>query len=149
MSDDIPSRSRGDFYALSALRNKRATIASEIVQLERQVRHRKELLVHVDATLRLLDPTMDIDAIPNKRPPQRIKLFRQGELGRMIIDAIRRAGGEVSLRDIVTALLAAGGHGEDARPTVSPRVRGNLAYLTRLGKVVKTGDQRTARWRLI
>lgn len=80
MSDEIPIRSRGDLYALSALRNKRATIAAEIVQLERQVRHRKELLVHVDATLRLLDPAMDIDAIPNKRPPQRIKLFRQGEL---------------------------------------------------------------------
>jgi hypothetical protein len=49
-------RSRGDRYALSALKNKRATLAGEVVQLERQLRHRRESLVHVDACLRLLDP---------------------------------------------------------------------------------------------
>jgi len=149
MTDTNLPRSRGDRYALAALKNKRAAIASEIVQLERQLRHRKDMLVHVDATLRLLDPNIEVEAIPNKRPPQRIKLFRQGELGRMIIDAIRRAGGEASLHDIVTALLKAGGHGEDARRTVAPRVRGNLAYLTRQGKVGKFGGHRTALWKII
>jgi hypothetical protein len=49
------SRSRGDRYALSALRNKRATLSSDIVQLERKLRHCRPSLVHVDATLRLLD----------------------------------------------------------------------------------------------
>lgn len=147
MSEALP-RSRGDMYALNALKHKRASIASEIIQLERQLRHRKEMLVHVDATLRLLDPTIEVSSIPPKRPPQRIKLFRQGELGRMIIDAIRRAGGEASLYDIVTAILAAGGHGEDVRRTMAPRVRGNLAYLARQGKVTKTGEQRDARWAL-
>lgn len=49
--------------------------------------------------------------IPTKRPPKRIKLFRQGELGRMIVDVIRRSGGEASLQEIVTGLLAAGGLG--------------------------------------
>jgi hypothetical protein len=42
-------RSRGDRYALSALKNRRALLAAEIVQLERQVRARKESLGHVDA----------------------------------------------------------------------------------------------------
>ena len=60
---------KGNRYALAALRDKRAVLAAEIVQLERQVRHRKESLGHVDATLRLLDPSIDTDAIPNKRPP--------------------------------------------------------------------------------
>jgi hypothetical protein len=50
-------------YALAALRDKRAVLASEIVQLERQLRHRKKSLGHVDATLRLFDPSVDIDAI--------------------------------------------------------------------------------------
>lgn len=142
-------RSRGDRYAMAALKKKRATIASEIVQLERQLRHRRDMLGHVDATLRLLDPSIEVDDIPTKRPPKRIKLFRQGELGRMIVDVIRRAGGEASLQEIVTGLLAAGGHGEDVRRTVAPRVRGNLAYLQRQGKVVKYGANRNARWRLI
>ena len=82
-------RSRGDRYALSALHNKRASLASEIVQLERQLRHCREAMVHVDATLRLLDPSPEPEAIPNKRPPKRIKLFRQGELGRLILDVLR------------------------------------------------------------
>ena len=147
MSEQLP-RSRGDRYALVALKRKRASISGEIVQLERQIRHRKEMLVHVDATLKLLDPSVEVDTIPNKKPPQRIKLFRQGELGRMIIDALRRAGGEASLHDIVTALLAAGGHGEEARKTVAPRVRGNLAYLVRQRKVTKHSVGLAARWHL-
>jgi hypothetical protein len=141
-------RSRGDRYALSALKNRRATIASEIVSLERQIRHCKESLVHVDATLRLLDESVDIDAIPNKRPPKRIKLFRQGELGRMILDALRNADGELGTGEIVTALLEAGGHGESARRAVGGRVRGNLAYLEKRGKITKTGEGRGARWLL-
>ena len=141
-------RSRGDRYALSALKNRRATIASEIVSLERQIRHCKESLVHVDATLRLLDDTIDLDAIPNKRPPRRVKLFRQGELGRMILDALRNAEGGLSTGEIVSALLEAGGHGESARRAVGGRVRGNLAYLERRGKVAKTGTGKSACWQI-
>ncbi len=143
------SRSRGDRYALSALTKRRAILASEIAQLEGQLRHRKETLVHVDATLRLLDPSIQPQEIPNKRPSKRIKFFRQGELGRMILDAIRKAPeGSVSAPEIVTALLAAGGHGEDARKAVAGRARGNLAYLEKRGKVEKSGRNRNARWQL-
>jgi len=142
-------RSRGDRYALSALRNRRATIAAEIVSLERQLRHCRESLVHVDATLRLLDDSIDIDAIPNKRLPRRVKLFGQGELGRMILSCFREAEGRpLATAEIVSAILAAGGHGEPARRAVGGRVRGNLAYLERRGKVCKAGSGRTARWNL-
>jgi ABC-type antimicrobial peptide transport system permease subunit len=88
--NDVLSRSRGGRYALAALKKKRAELAAEIVGIERQLRYRKEALGHVDATLRLLDPSVDIDAIPNKRIVRRIKLFRQGELGRLIVGAILR-----------------------------------------------------------
>lgn len=145
---ETPPRSRGDLYALSALKRKRASIASEIVQCERQLRHLKEALGHVDYTLKLLDPETDPEAIPNKRPVKRVKLFRQGELGRMILGALRNAESELSTAEIVTAILAAGGHGEAARRTMAPRVRGNLAYLERRGMVNKRGGGRGARWAL-
>lgn len=141
-------RSRGDRYALSALRNRRASIASDIVSLERQLRHCRESLVHVDATLRLLDDSIDLDAIPTKRPIKNITLFRQGELGRLILGCLREADGPLATAEIVSAILAAGGHGESARRAVGGRVRGNLAYLERRGKVRKTGNGRTARWSL-
>jgi hypothetical protein len=141
-------RSRGNLYALAALKSQRGILAAEIVQLKRQLRHRKEMLIHVDATLRLLDPEIKVDSIRPKRAPKRIKLFRQGELGRLIIDAIRRSPDGVSAKEIVTALLKVGGHGESVRGTLSPRVRGNLAYLGSQGKVVKDGSGDTTVWRL-
>jgi hypothetical protein len=140
----------GNRYALAALKDKRASLSSELVQTERTLRHLKEALVHVDATLKLLDPSIDAGAIPNKRlQAGRIKLFRQGELGRLIRDALRvHGGGPVSTAQIVDHVLAQGGHGPAARRAVGGRVRGNLAYLERRGIVTKTGDQREARWQL-
>lgn len=139
-------RSRGDRYALSALRNKRASLASDIVQLERQLRHARESRLHVDATLRLLDPSAEPESIPPKRQIKNIKLFRQGELGRLIFDILRQASGPVSTPDVVAAILRAGGHSVDARPAIAPRVRGNLAYLHSRGKVAKRLKAGVAQW---
>lgn len=141
-------RSRGDRYALSALKNKRATIASEIVQTERHLRHLRENLVHVDAALLILDPNSSPEMIRNKRPTRRVKLFRQGELGRMIIDTLRRAGEPVSTRHVVDEALRIGGHGEDARKALASRIRGNLAYQERRGAVSKLSSGTTALWTL-
>lgn len=140
---------KGNFYALAALKDRRATIASEIVECERKLRHLRESLVHVDATLRILDPEIEPEGIPTKRPVRRVKLFRQGELGRMILDALRQAHDETATTaEIVSFMLAAGGHGESARRAVAGRVRGNLAYLEKRGKVVKSKDGKTAVWKL-
>jgi hypothetical protein len=141
--------SRGDRYALSALRKRRALLAAEIIQLERQVRARKDSLVHVDATLKLLDPDYDSDTIRPKRIPQRIQLFRQGELGRLILGALRDGGGVLTTQEIVAAVLRAGGHGEGARKAMGQRVRANLAYLERRRKIGKSGGGPGARWSLI
>jgi hypothetical protein len=143
MTDTLP---RGDKYAIAALKNKRASMASEVVQLERQLRHLKESLIHVDYTLKLLDPEADPDTIPNKRPVRHAKLFREGELGRMILGALRDAKSERSTAEVVAAVLSAGGYGEGARRAIWPRVRSNLGYLTRRGMVVKSGSGKGARW---
>jgi len=134
----------GNRYALAALKNKRAALASEIIQLERQLRHRRDMLVHVDATLRIFDPDVDVSAIPNKR--QRVMLFRQGELTRAVFDAMRASDGPVSCSDIVQAVMDAQSLGTEARSALFAKVRGTLAYQHRQGKVAKTGDQKTARW---
>ena len=136
-------------YALSALRKRRAILAAEIIQLERQVRARKNSLVHVDATLKLLDPDYYFDTIRPKRIPQRIQLFRQGELGRLILGALRDAECELGTQEIVASVLRAGGHGEGARKAMGQRVRANLAYLERREKVRKTGHGTAARWALV
>ena len=138
---------KGNRYALAALKDKRATLASEIVQLERQLRHRRDMLVHVDATLKILDPDVDIDAIPSKRP-KRVMLFRAGELTRAVMDALRELGQPVAVGEIVEAMMQAKGLAPDSRTVLFNKVRGTLAYQGRQGKVVKTGQHKTARWHL-
>jgi hypothetical protein len=140
---------KGNRYALAALRDKRATLASEIVQLERQLRHRRDMLVHVDATLKILDPAIDIEAIPNKRRPQRVMLFRAGELTRAVLDAMRTRAEPMSGPEIVAAILQAKGLSEDARTALRAKVRSTLAYQQRQGKLAKSGEQKSARWTII
>lgn len=138
---------KGNRYAIKALRDKRASIASDIMQAERKLRHLRDSLVHVDATLRLLDPEADPEAIPVKRPTTRVKLFRQGELARLVRDALREANGEpIPADQIVTYLMRVGGHDESARKALAARVRGTLAYLGRSRAANKTGVGRSAMW---
>ena len=140
---------KGNRYALKALRDKRASIASDIMQVERKLRHLRDSLVHVDATLRLLDPEADPEAIPVKRPTTRVKLFRQGELARLVRDALREANGEpIPAEQIVTYLMRVGGHDESARKALAARVRSTLAYLRRNGSTSKTWAIGRALWRL-
>lgn len=137
---------KGNKYALAALKDQRARLAGEIVTFQKRLAWAQEQIRHVDASLQLLDPQLFPDLIPMKRPQKRIKLFRQGELGRLIVDALRRAGKPLGTHAVVTAVLAAGGHGESARPALGPRVRGNLAYLEGRGTVTKAGTGKAVVW---
>lgn len=140
---------KGNRYAISALRDKRATIASEIKALERQISLKREQLVHVDATLCILDPDANPEAIPNKRAVTNINIFRSGELSRLVMTAFREADGEeLTTRQIVDVVMREHGVGETARRAIGSRVRGSLAYQERQGKVVKIGEREKACWRL-
>jgi hypothetical protein len=140
---------KGNRYAISALTNKRATLAGEIIQLERQIRSRKASLQHVDACLRLLDPTLTVEEIPNKRIVEHVTLFRQGELSRLVMDTLREADGQPQRTlEIVAAIMRKNGIDSDARNVLRVRVRSNLGYLERRGKVAKMGDRAQAKWAL-
>ena len=124
-------------YAMAALRKKRAGISSEIIHLERQLRFRRDSLVHLDATIRLLDPDAEPEKIPNAS--RRVHLFKQGELGRAIVDTMRRAGEPMHVRDLVSGVMEICGQEEPARKTMLVRVRANLRYLRQNGKVEMVG----------
>jgi len=135
-------------YAIAALKDRRATMAGEIIKFKQDIHDREEMLSHLDATLRILDPTYRADTVAPKRL-RRVKLFGGGELNRLILDALRKADGKpLKPIEIATAIVAAKGYGEAATPALALRVRANLAYLRRLGRVGKTGDRMTARWSL-
>jgi hypothetical protein len=61
------------------LKERRATMAGEIVQMKEGISYGEEQLSHLDAVLRELDPSCRADTIPPKRL-RRVKLFGNGEV---------------------------------------------------------------------
>jgi hypothetical protein len=111
------------------LKDRRAALAGEIVRFKQDIRDREEQLTHLDATLRVLDPEYRADTIAPKRL-RRVKLFGNGELNRLIIDALRRADGKaISTPAIADAIITAKGCGAEAKHALIRRVRANLSSL--------------------
>jgi hypothetical protein len=136
-----------DRYAVSALSKKRTSLSGEIVEIKRKLLVRENALRHVDAVLRLLLPDSSPSDIPVKRPT-RIKISREGTLGRLVRRATRYAKAPISTQEITAAVIQASGFGEDTRSAMAARVRANLRYLVTVGRVVKFGTGVTARWAL-
>ena len=70
----------GDSYAISTLTTKRAKIAGLILDLEKQLADYRPSLMHIDAVLKLLDPSIKLSAIRAKgRMADRSGYFDLGE----------------------------------------------------------------------
>ena len=134
---------KGNRYAIHALKDRRATMAGEIVQMKEGISYREEQLTHLDAVLRELDPSYRADTLPPKRL-RRVKLFGNGELNRLIAT---RSGGLKSPWRATTlpTRFVRPGLRAGVIYALTRRVRANLSYLLRNKRVVKTGDRLTAR----
>jgi hypothetical protein len=92
---------KGSKYAIAAQKDRRATLAGEIVKFKQGIRDREEQLAHLDATLRILDPATGRDGKPLSTP------------------------------EIADAIIAVKGYGHEAKHALIRRVRANLSYLLR------------------
>lgn len=136
-------------FALAALKGRRATLAGEISSLESRLRYLRQMVEHVDGALRLFSPSLDPATIRSKRSYKRIRLFNAGELGRLILGALRKAGKPQTTAEITAAIVQELGHGPEAAKSLANRVRANLRYLHReRGLVAKEGERASARWHL-
>ena len=126
----------GDTFAISALVRKRAELAGLIehrrIELDAMVAN----LGHLDATLRLLDPGIRLDAIRPKAQRPAADPGRPEITTRMVLDALRRAGEALSTREIAARLLAemgADGGDEKLLRAVAERVGEALRRQRRKG----------------
>src|SRR4051794_39802227 len=85
----------GVTFAIGALVRKRAELAGLTANL-----------CHLDATLRMFDPEIRLDAIRPKAPRPAADPGRPEITTRMVLDALRRAGEPLSAREIAARLLA-------------------------------------------
>ncbi len=138
-------------YALPALKDKRAKIAGEIIAMRRQIERHRKSLISIDATIAIFDPDYKVGSIKPINPRNRAKIFKLGELGRLTIDALRRADGRpLSRKEISDAVIADSKTDSIAgKRTVAKSVGINLSYMARRGKLIKTGWRDTAKWALL
>jgi len=89
---------------LHALTRKRAEIAGRIEHNQLTLRHLIAELDHIDATIRIFNPSIDIGAIPSRPAPPRHAAFK-GEVSRIVFKTLRTADGPVTSRDIALRLM--------------------------------------------
>ncbi len=91
-------------HVVSALRLKRGELAGRIDALQDQLREAMIDVDHVDSTLRLFDPDIDLDEIRPKPLPPRHHAFK-GQVTRAIL-AMLRAEGAMDAKAITLRLMA-------------------------------------------
>ena len=93
-----------DPHVVTALRSKRAEMAGLIDALQDQLREAMIQIDHVDATLRLFVPDIDLDEIRPKPLPPRHHAFK-GQVSRAIL-AMLRSDGALDAKAITLRLMA-------------------------------------------
>ena len=78
-------------HAITALRNKRGELAGQIDALQDQLRQAFIDMDHIDATLRMFQPDIELDEIKPKPLPPRHRAFK-GQVTRAILAMLRKEG---------------------------------------------------------
>src|SRR3954451_25478404 len=82
-------------FALAELIEKRAELAGEIIQAEKRVRELRADLAHVEATIRILRPGIELGKVVPRHVEFRPRYFTRSALARLILNYMREYVGEV------------------------------------------------------
>jgi hypothetical protein len=94
-------------HVVSGLVSKRAEMTGLIEY------HRKEMgrlagdLVHLDASIKLFAPDLDVGSLRPRAHRRHNAYFRSGEVPRFILDTLRRTGGPLTSRSIAEHVMSA------------------------------------------
>jgi len=137
-------------YTLTELFDKRAELAGEILQAEKRARELRADLAHVEATIRILRPGIELPKVVPKRVEYRPRHFKRGELTRLCLDYIREhANAPITVADILP--LAIGDRTLTARDQEIFRVTVHQALhkIAKRGTIERIGPVgRVVRWTL-
>ncbi len=102
----MPEKRLNRRHVVNALAILHAEMAGQIQHHEREARRISLDQGHVAATLKLLEPAIDLRTIRAKPHQERSVIFRSGEAPRAILDALRVADGPLTSREMVERILA-------------------------------------------
>ena len=143
----------GNSYAISVLSDKRAEIAGKILDLERQLRVHRSELMHLDAAMTVLDPSIKPHSIRAKQPmADRSGHLTMGENSQRCYDGLRE-GGERGVSPDEIAVKAMVDKGLDPadeamRRDFMRRFHWALARIQGQDKADKVGHGKGVHWKL-
>jgi len=101
-------------HVLSGLKAKRAELAGQIEQMQRDMRVLVATIGHIDATIRTFDPTVDLEDLTPRLPP-RFQAFK-GEVSRILLDALRQSKTPLPVFDLTLSVAAGRAINTDDKP---------------------------------
>ena len=90
---------------VTGLLAKRAEMAGLIDHHQKQIAGLQAGLAHLDATIHLFAPEIDLRTLKPKQHRERNHYFRPGEAPRAILDALRQAGKALTSRELSEQVL--------------------------------------------
>jgi hypothetical protein len=96
----------GASLVVSGLVAKRGELAGEVEHHRRELQRLAEELGHVDATIRLFDPSYDLGAIRVRKRGRRNQWFGPGECQRLVLEVLRDTLKPLSGSTLAQALVA-------------------------------------------
>ncbi|WMJ09667.1 hypothetical protein [Nitrosomonas sp. sh817] len=94
---------------VSSLVAKRAEMSGLIQQYQSEIDRILGEISHLDATIKLFAPELDLRSIRAKKRRVQNKYFKPGECPRLVLDILRKAGCSITSRRIAEAMLQAKG----------------------------------------
>ncbi len=142
-----------DLHVVSALKERRVKLATEIEGLQAQLRARVIDLDHVEATLKQFDPDVNLGELGPRRVPQ-VLTDVHGDTGRVILDTLRVATAPLSTAKVCEAVMKARGLDTDDKGLcrlMMKRTVANLKHWSKKRGLVRSlpGPGQQLMWELV
>lgn len=136
---------------LHGLLRKRGELVGEVEGLRAQLGVKMSALDHIDATIRVFKPDIDIMDLPERPAPPANAAFR-GEVQRFLLDTLRHADAPMTTHELAEAVMRRRGLEPSDRvlfTLIAKRTGHSLTKLRRQGKVASHRFSKSAmlEWR--
>ena len=122
-----------DLHVVSALKERRVKLATDIEGLQAQLRKAVIDLDHVEATLKQFDPDVNLGELGPRRVPQ-VLTDIHGDTGRVILDTLRTATTPISTAAVCEAVMKARGLDTDDKGLCRLMMKRTVANLKHWSK---------------
>ncbi len=136
-------------HIVSGLVAKRSELTGQLVAFKRQMATLEANISHLDAIIKLFSPEFDLRTVKAKQPRKRNHCLAHGEGQRLILDALREAGGNARLSEMVAVIGQWKGLGDAEMATIEHSLDAVIRRLERSGVIERVSrDSRGILWQL-